>query len=165
MDSELVLLHFDDVESAETTMSVVRTLQAEGFLELDDAAIITRSAAGTVEATPAALHEAPKKATVGAVIGLVAGSLVGLPMLGAIAAGSVGGVSEAKQSAERLDAVLNAVSGRIEAGATVLALAVASIPDPETVIDRLSIHRDEMTRVDIPADLRDEIERSAADQS
>ena len=165
MDSELVLLHFDDVESAEATMSVVRTLQAEGFLELDDAAIITRSASGTVEATPAALHEAPKRATVGAVIGLVAGSLVGLPILGALAAGGAAGMSESKESVERLDAVLDAVSGRIAAGATVLALSVATISDPETVVDRLSIHRDEMTRVDIPADLRDQIDRSAADQT
>ena len=165
MDSELVLLHFADVESAETTMSIVRTLQAEGFVELDDAAIITRSAAGTIEAKPAALHEAPKKATVGAVIGFVAGSLVGLPVLGAIATGGAAGMSEAKESAERLDQVLDAVSGRIDAGATVLALAVAAIPDPEIVVERLSIHRDDMTRIDIPAVLRDEIERATTDQA
>ena len=165
MANELVLLHFDNAESAEATMSVVRTLQAEGFLELDDAAILTRSPTGSVEVTPADMHDAPKKTTVGAVIGLVAGSLVGLPVLGAMAAGTIAGTKEAKKSAERLDAVLAAVSGRIEAGATVLALSVAAIPDPEIVIDRLSIHRDEMTRVDIPADLRTEIERATDDQA
>lgn len=165
MDSELVLLHFADVESADATMSVVRTLQAEGFLDLDDAAIITRSATGTIEAKPAALHEAPKKATVGAVLGFVAGSLVGLPVLGAIAAGGAAGISEAKESVERLDQVLDAVSDQIDAGDTVLALAVAGIPDPEIVVERLSIRRDDMTRIDIPAAVRAEIERTTQDQA
>lgn len=163
MDSELVLLHFDDAASAEAALSDVRTLQAEGFLELDDAATITRSTSGTVEVTPAELHETPKRATAGAVIGLVAGSLVGLPILGAIAAGGAAGVTASKDAAERLDAMLAAVSDRIDAGEVVLAISVTAIPDPETVSDRLSVHDEHLTRVDIPADLRAEMERAGVD--
>ena len=91
MDNELVTLHFDDVESAEATMATIRSLQAEGFIELDDAAIVTRSAEVGVTVTPVELHGTPKKAAFGAVIGLVAGSLVGLPVLGAMAGSSITG--------------------------------------------------------------------------
>jgi uncharacterized membrane protein len=164
MDSELVTLHFEDTESAEATMATIRSLQAQGFIELDDAAILTRPPTGGVTVTPVEIHGVPRKAAVGAVIGLVAGSVLGLPVLGAIAGGGVSGKRAVKDAVDRLDGLLGTVGAQVEAGSTVLALAVRSLPDPETVVDRLSIHRSAMTRVSIPAELRDEIERSGPDQ-
>jgi uncharacterized membrane protein len=160
MDSQLVVLHFETVESAETTMATIRTLEAEGFLELDDAAVITRAASGAVTVTPAGTTETARKTAVGAVIGLVAGSLLGLPMLGAVAGGSIRGKKSVENTVDKLDVLLEDVGRRVEAGSTVLALAVSALPDAEIVTDRLSIHRDKMTQVEIPAELRDLIEGS-----
>ncbi len=165
MDHELVTLHFANVEVAEATMDTIRSLQAEGFIELDDAAIVTRSASGGVTVTPVGLQGMPKKAAFGAIIGLVAGSLVGLPVLGAMAGSGITGTKAVREAVNRLDAVLDAVAEHVGTGSAVLALAVRSLPDPDIVVDRLSIHRDAMTRVEIPAQLREQIEKSRSDQS
>ena len=160
MDNQLVVLHFENVESAEATLATVHTLEAEGFLELDDAALITRADSGAVTVTPAGPTETARKASVGAVIGLVAGSLLGLPVLGAMAGGGIRATQSMKDAVGQLDLLLDDVGRRVEAGSTVLALAVKALPDAEIVIDRLSVHRDEMTQVEIPAELRRQIEES-----
>ncbi len=102
--------------------------------------------------------EVTTKPAVGAVIGLAAGAIVGLPVLGALAIGGVAAKKAVEKAAEDLDAVLNTVAGRVETGSAALVLSVLSLPDPETVTDRLSIHRDAMTQVDIPPQLRAEID-------
>lgn len=163
MDSQLVLFHFETVESAETTMSTIRSLEAEGFLELDDAALITRGSKGELTVTPQTSTGTTRTSAVGATIGLVAGTLLGLPVLGAIAGGGIGAKKSVTEAVKKLDGVLDGVGRRVESGSTVLALAVRALPDAETVVDRLSIHRDDMTQVEIPAELRQKIEGSSAD--
>ena len=163
MDSQLVLFHFETVESAETTMSTIRSLEAEGFLELDDAALITRGSKGELTVTPQTSTGTTRTSAVGATIGLVAGTLLGLPVLGAIAGGGIGAKKSVTEAVQKLDGVLDGVGRRVESGSTVLALAVRALPDAETVVDRLSIHRDDMTQVEIPAELRQKIEGSSAD--
>jgi hypothetical protein len=44
-----------------------------------------------------------------------------------------------------------------------LALAIQGLPDIEVVRDRLAVHRSEMTQVDIPAELREQIEGSTTE--
>ena len=163
MDSQLVLLHFETVEAVESTMATIRTLEAEGFLELDDAALVTSDPTGAVTVTPLGPTGTGRKTTVGAVVGLVAGTLVGLPVLGAVTGGGIAAGRSVKDAAEKLDAVLEDVTRRVESGTTVLVLAVRSLPDAEMVVDRLSVHRDKMTQVDIPAALREQIERTTSD--
>ncbi|MGB5759248.1 MAG: DUF1269 domain-containing protein [Acidimicrobiales bacterium] len=163
MDSQLVLFHFETVELAEATMSTIRTLEAEGFLELDDAALITRGSKGELTVTPQTSTGTTRTSAVGATIGLVAGTLLGLPVLGAIAGGGIGAKKSVTEAVKKLDGVLDGVGRRVESGSTVLALAVRALPDAETVVDRLSIHRDDMTQVEIPAELRQKIEGSSAD--
>ena len=75
-------------------MSTVRTLEAEGFLELDDAALITRGPNGEVTVTPQLGTGTAGRSAVGATIGLVAGTLLGLPLLGALVGGGVGAKSQ-----------------------------------------------------------------------
>ncbi len=163
MDSKLVLLHFETIEAAETTMSTVRSLEAEGFLELDDAAMISRSSDGTVTVTPQTGTGKTRTSAVGATIGLVAGSLLGLPLVGAIVGGGIGANKAVKDAVETLDGVLDDVGRRVASGSTVLALAVRALPDAETVVDRLSMHRDDMTQVEIPPELRDKLEGPPSD--
>ncbi|MFW2382912.1 MAG: DUF1269 domain-containing protein [Acidimicrobiales bacterium] len=158
MNSELVLLHFDSAEAAEQTLATVRSLEAQGFLELEDAGVITRADDGAVTLTPRSGDAEFAKPTAGAVLGLVAGSIVGIPILGAMAIGGVAAKKSVEERVRELDTLLSTVAQRVQAGSTALVLAVAALPDPETVADRLSIHRDDMTRVDIPPELRAEID-------
>jgi uncharacterized membrane protein len=158
VQNELVVLHFDTADAAKATMSTLGSLEAEGFIELEDAALITRAEGGEVSVTPVGTSEVKTKPVVGAVIGLAAGAIVGLPVLGALAIGGISAKKAAEKAAEDLDSVLDTVAKRVEAGSAALALSVLSLPDPETVTDRLSIHRDAMTRIDIPPELRAEID-------
>lgn len=158
MKNELVLLHFETEGAAERTISTIRTLEAEGFLELEDAALISRASDGEVEVRSLDSGDGKTKPAVGAVIGLVAGGLVGLPILGALALGGAAAKKSVDTAVRELDALLDDVGQRVDAGSTVLALSVRSLPDPEMVVERLSILRDEMTRVEIPPELRAELD-------
>ncbi len=158
MKNELVLLHFETEGAAERTISTIRTLEAEGFLELEDAALISRASDGEIEVRSLDSGDGKTKPAVGAVIGLVAGGLVGLPILGALALGGAAAKKSVDTAVRELDALLDDVGQRVDAGSTALALSVRSLPDPEMVVERLSILRDEMTRVEIPPELRAELD-------
>lgn len=158
MKSELVLIHFDTPAAAERTMSTIRTLEAEGFVELEDAALITRAPDGQVEVESLDPGDGKKRPAVGAVIGLVAGGLVGIPVLGALAVGGVVAKKSVDAAVKELDALLADAGKRVDAGTAALALSVRSLPDPEMVTDRLSIHRDQMTQVEIPPELQAELD-------
>jgi uncharacterized membrane protein len=158
VQNELVVLHFDTADAAEATMLTIGSLEAEGFIELEEAALITRSESGEVTVTPMGDSDVTTKPALGGVIGLAAGAIVGLPVLGALALGGIAAKKAVEKAATELDAVLDTVAKRVETGTAALALSVLSLPDPETVTDRLSIHRDAMTRVDIPPELRAEID-------
>lgn len=159
MSSDLVVLHFDTVEAAESTLSSLRTLEAEGFLELEEAALITRAEDGTVTVSSRDASVGKSGPAKGAVLGLVAGGVVGLPILGALAIGGRALKKEVENTARELDMLFATVAEQVEAGSTALALSVGSLSDPEIVTDRLAIHRDVMTRVEIPPELRAEIDR------
>jgi uncharacterized membrane protein len=156
--SELVLLHFENPAAAERTMSTIRTLEAEGFVELEDAALITRASDGEVEVSSLQSGDGRTKPALGAVVGLIAGGLVGLPVLGALAVGGVAAKKSVDAAVKELDQLLDDVGRRVDAGSAALALSVRSMPQPDIVADRLSIHRDEMTRVEIPPELRAELD-------
>lgn len=158
MRSELVLLHFEESDAAERVMSTIRTLEAEGFLELEDAALISRASNGQVEVRSLDSGDGKTKPAVGAVIGLLAGGLVGLPILGALALGGVAAKKSVDTAVRELDTLLEDVGQRVDAGSVALALSVQSMSDPEMVADRLSILRDEMTRVEIPPELREQLD-------
>ena len=139
-------------------MSTIRTLDAEGYIELEEAALITRAPGGEVEVTSLDPNHGAGKPALGAVIGFVAGGLVGLPILGAAAVGGLTAKKSAEASVKELDELISDIGRRVDAGSAALALSVRSMPDAEMVVDRLSIHRDDMTRVEIPPELRDEID-------
>jgi len=158
MTNELVVLHFETTAAAERTMSTIRTLEAEGFLELEDAALINRASDGEVEVRSLDSGDDKAKPAAGAVVGLVAGGLVGLPVLGALALGGLAAKKSVDAAVKELNALLDDVGQRVEAGSAALVLSVRSLPDPEMVTDRLSILREEMTRVEIPPELRAELD-------
>jgi uncharacterized membrane protein len=163
MDTDLVILHFESTDAAQAALATVKTLEAEGFLHLDDGAIISRADDRTVSVTPLEDKGGLGKPTVGAMIGLVAGGVLGLPVLGALAGGGFVAKRAASETVEKLDSMMNSVAESVEAGTAVLALAVESLDDPATVTERLSVHRDSMTSIQIPAELRAQIEGQGGD--
>jgi len=156
MDREVVFLHFDSIPSAERAMGTIRTLEAEGFLELDEAAVMTRSDDGWVSVKQLGHTELGKKAALGGVLGVIAGGLVGLPIVG----GVIGAGAAARKSSgnDQFDELMNTVGRDMTAGTAVLVLTVAALADPGTVADRLEVHRDRLIRADVPASIRAQID-------
>jgi len=158
MDSELVVLTFDSSDAAENGLETLRTLEAEGFLEIDDCALLSRDAQGWVTAKRADHDDRRRKATFGGVIGLFVGGVIGLPVIGVLA--GAGGAARLKDHADQLEQLIASVGDDMERGSGVIALTVASLSDPAIVADRLQVHRDGLVSAQIPAALRAEIERS-----
>jgi len=95
----------------------------------------------------------------GGVLGVIAGALIGLPVIGAVA----GAGAAAKQSSgnDQFDELMDAAGREMAAGTAVLALTVAGLTDPESVVARLEIHRDRLIRAEIPASLRAQLDEAS----
>lgn len=158
MDSELVILTFDSPEAAEQGLAMLHNLEAEGFIEIDDCAILSRDAEGWITAKRSEHDELRRKTTFGGVIGLFVGGVIGLPVLGLLA--GAGGAVQLKDHADRLAQLIDSVGNDMERGSGVLAFTVTSLNDPATVADRLAVDRAGLVNAEIPAALRAEIERS-----
>ena len=161
MDSELVILTFESPDAAEHGLETLRTLEAEGFLAIDECALLSRDAQGWITAKRVDHDDLRRKATFGGVIGLFVGGVIGLPVLGVLA--GAGGAARLKEHADRLEALISSVGSDMERGSAMLALTVASMTDPATVTDRLRVDRDGLVSAQVPAALRAEIERSLHD--
>ncbi len=159
MDHEAVFLHFESIAAAERAMGAIRTLEAEGFLALDDAAIVSRSDDGWVSVKPLGPTALGKKATLGGVLGVIAGGLIGLPIIG----GVVGAGAAAKRSSDndQFDELMSTVGRDMVAGTAVLALTVAALTDPAVVADRLQIDHNGLIRAEVPASIRAQLDEAA----
>ena len=148
MDSELVILHFPSTAEADQALSTVRGLDAEGFLSLEDSAIVTRDDEGWVNVRPSDPGEPAKKSALGGALGLVVGGLIGLPVLGVLAGAGI--AAKAATHSDRLEELVSTVGENMTAGTCVLVLRVTSLEDPEIVAERVQIHRDRMIRAEVP---------------
>lgn len=160
-DSELVVLYFESTEAAEHGLATLRSLQAEGFIDIDECAILGRDREGWVTAKNADPHQVSRAAGFGGVLGLVVGGVVGLPVIGLL--GGAGIAAKRKLDSDRLEELIATIGEEMQRGSGVLALTVASIDDPEVVTDRLGVDRDGLVRAEVPASLREEIDRALGD--
>lgn len=157
MDSELVILHFASVDAAERALATVKSLEAEGFLQLEQSAIMSRDAKGVVTAEPTDVGEPVRKSAVGGVVGLIAGGVIGLPVVGFLA--GAGLAAKASSHADQLEELISTVGARMAGETCVLVLSVASLDDPEIVADRVGVHDDELLRAEVPAALKAQLDR------
>ncbi len=158
MDSQLVVLSFATVADAERAVADLQSLDAQGFVSIDDGALLTRGDDGTVTVKPLSLDGVAKGTSIGGVLGLIAGGVIGLPVLGLLTGGAAG-ASHSIQS-ERLEELMSTIGREMESGTAVVALEVSAVDDPAVVADRLAV--DTMTSIEIPAELRAHIEAQRA---
>ena len=76
MDSELVVLYFESKDAAELGLATLRSLEAEGYIDIDQCAVLGRDSEGWVTAKNADKHEVSRAAGFGGVLGLVVGGVV-----------------------------------------------------------------------------------------
>ena len=157
MDHQLVVLTFDTTDDAERALAHLQALQAEGFIAIDECALLSRDDQGSVTARNADPGEVTGAAGYGGALGLLVGGVIGLPVLGLLA--GAGTAVHHRTHADRLEQLISTVGTKMTDGSGVLAFTVASINDPETVVDRLQLQHNGLVRADIPAALQQEIDR------
>lgn len=88
--SDLIVVTFDDEDQARDLLRTLRGLQQQGFVHLNDTAVVTKDANGKVHTK----NEASGSTEIGAVAGGVLGLLLGFmfPMVGAVV-GAAGGAA------------------------------------------------------------------------
>ncbi len=95
MNLELIMTMFDDENGANDAYEIVRKLQKDGAIEIQDAATLVKQRDGTSLIRDARDVDAPD----GGLFGIIAGGLIGLiggplgSIIGAVAGGATGAVS------------------------------------------------------------------------
>jgi uncharacterized membrane protein len=86
---------FDNPEGADKAALILKGAASEGFVKVYDHAVVEWPADQKSPKTKGANNDAAQSAGLGALFGLVIGSLFFLPFLGAAAGAAVGGISRA----------------------------------------------------------------------
>ena len=147
---QVVVAHFVTSDDALRAMDTIRELDAQGFLTLGEAALVTRDADGTMHAS--SIDGAERRgAVLGGFVGVIVGGLLGVPIVGLLA-GAGGGTLHGSDS-DFLDELISGVASKMENGGSALAIVVESISDPEMVVERFQQHRSSLTFADIPPGL------------
>jgi len=95
MNLELIMITFDDENTADDAYKGMRTLQTDGMIDILDAAMLVKRRDGTSQIRDTQDVDAPH----GGLFGIVAGGLVGLiggpagALIGAVAGGATGAAS------------------------------------------------------------------------
>jgi uncharacterized membrane protein len=144
--SNIVVLGFENQYGAEAMLSNLQKWQEEGLIEVDDAIIASAGPSGEVEIQQTRRSEGGKFALRGGGVGLVAGALLGGPILGlvaGVAAGALKGKRTAKLAAKEhgLDEeFVEVTSGWVRADRSALFLLVKQA-DAEALRVNLAPHK------------------------
>jgi uncharacterized membrane protein len=92
--SDLVVLDFDGVGTADEVLTKLRNMQKEYLIDLEDACVVVHTEAGKLQVKQA-MNLAAFGAASGATSGMLMGALVGLLLLNPLAGMAVGGLAGA----------------------------------------------------------------------
>src|SRR5262249_35070970 len=90
--SDLVVLDFDGVGTADEVLTKLRGMQKEYLIDLEDACVVVHTEAGKVQVKQA-VNLTTLGATSGASTGMLIGALAGLLVLNPLAGMAVGGLA------------------------------------------------------------------------
>jgi uncharacterized membrane protein len=138
--SNLVILGFDGLHTADEVLDKLRSLQKEYLIDLEDACVIERDAAGKVYLKQA-INMSKIGARAGGLHGALWGTLVGLLLLNPLAGMAVGTIAGAGAGALSgslvdfgiPDDFLKKLGGTIPSGSSALAIAFRSVNEDKVV--------------------------------
>jgi len=135
MASNIVVLGFKYQFGAEAMLDDLNKWQEEGLIELEDAVIVSRGVGKDIELEQT--HKKSRKPIVkGGGIGLLAGLLLGGPILGLAVGAAAGGISRAKEDYGLDDDFVEEVSAWVRPNTSALFLLVKEAKADE-VLERL----------------------------
>jgi uncharacterized membrane protein len=133
--SNLVVIGYDDPFKAEEVRLMLRKMQKDYLIDLEDAVVAVKDEKGKVK-----LHEAVNLTAAGAVSGGFWGSLIGLiflnPLLGAAVGATAGAVSGALTDVGINNAFMKELAATMKPGSSVLFVLVRKAT-PDKVLDEV----------------------------
>lgn len=132
MASQVVVLGFDNQYAAEGMLESITKMQEEGLIELEDAVIASRGPGTQVEIQQTR-SETGKFALRGTGIGLLAGLLLGGPILGLAGGAAIGAISGAMKDHGLDDKFVNQVSEWVRPNTSALFLLVKEAKGEEVL--------------------------------
>ena len=134
--STLVVIEYDDMYKAEETRLLLRKLQKDYLIDLEDAVVAVKDGQGKVK-----LHQAVNLTGIGAVSGGFWGSLIGLiflnPLLGLALGASAGAVSGALTDVGINDNFMKELAGGMTPRSSALFVLVRK-STPDKVLEELT---------------------------
>jgi uncharacterized membrane protein len=134
--STLVVIEYDDMYKAEETRLLLRKLQKDYLIDLEDAVVAVKDAQGKVK-----LHQAVNLTAMGAVSGGFWGSLIGLiflnPLLGLAVGAGAGAVSGALSDVGINDNFMKELASGLKPGSSALFVLVRK-STPDKVLDEVT---------------------------
>lgn len=119
---ELLVVVFDDAETAHEARQAIRDLERQMFVAVEDAVVISRDAAGNTRVADELAGDVRAGGRVGALAGLILG--IGAPVLG-LALGAAGGALPARHAQRGLDeAFVQALEAELQPGTSALAVVL-----------------------------------------
>src|SRR5215831_5526538 len=133
--STLVVIEYDDMYKAEETRLLLRKLQKDYLIDLEDAVVAVKDAQGKVK-----LQQAVNLTAMGAVSGGFWGSLIGLiflnPLLGLAVGAGAGAVSGALTDVGINDKFMKELASGLKPGSSALFVLVRN-STPDKVLDEV----------------------------
>ena len=134
--SDLIVVAFDDAETAFAMRAELVKLQKEYLLEMEDVVVVTRSADNKVQ-----LHQVADMTTLGAVSGGFWGAMIGLlflnPLLGAAVGAGAGALSGAYTDVGIDDAFMTGLAEGFTPGSAAVFVLMRKMT-ADKVIERLA---------------------------
>jgi uncharacterized membrane protein len=135
MDSQIIVLGYEGQLSAEAMLKDFTKMQEEGVIELDDAVVASRASGNTVEIKQLRSDTA-KFAARGGGVGVLAGLLLGGPILGLAAGATVGAIAARLKDHGIDDGFIKSVTDGLGPKTSALFL-MGRAADPDVFLERL----------------------------
>lgn len=135
MGNQIVVLGYEGQLSAEAMLKDFSSMQEDGIIELDDAVVASRGSGKQIEIRQ--LHsETAKFAVRGGGVGVLAGLLLGGPVVGLAAGATVGAIAARLKDNGIDDGFIKSVSDGLRPKTSALFLLGAA-SDPDRFLERL----------------------------
>jgi uncharacterized membrane protein len=124
--STLVVAVFEDEPTAREALHRAAELRAQGHVEIEDAALVARSADGSVRIVETTDIATWKASAYGSAWGLVGGALVGIPIAGAALAAGYAAMMARRRDVGVTEAFERELAERLEPGTTAVVVLARS---------------------------------------
>jgi uncharacterized membrane protein len=191
MDSNIVVILFDEAGKADLAYEGFENLEKDGKIVIDDAVIASRDPLGEpmllpteqtgtfTEASPQpgtdALDETQvkikqthsetrKRVTLGGGAGLLVGVLLGGPIIGLVAGVSLGALSEHMRDKGLDDKSVHDIADHLQPGTSALFL-LAHNADPDAILERASLFEAKLVTTTLPEEKAEALREALAKEA